>query len=37
MNGYRAENENRFLFFTTNGLDGQKVAALSDGGATLAG
>lgn len=33
---YKAENENTFLVFTTNGLNGQKVATLSDDGATLA-
>lgn len=32
---YKAENENTFLIFTTNGLDGQKVAALGDDGKTL--
>ena len=32
---YKAENENSFLAFTTNGLDGQKVAALGDSGASI--
>jgi MFS family permease len=34
---YKAANENSFLIFKTNGLDGQKVATLSDDGKTLAG
>ncbi|MCR9291325.1 MAG: MFS transporter [bacterium] len=34
---YKANNENRFLIFKTNGLDGAKVSTLSDDGATLAG
>ncbi len=33
---YKAENENTFLVFKTNGLDGQKIAVLADDGATLA-
>lgn len=32
---YKADSENHFLFFTTNGLNGTKVAALGDEGATL--
>lgn len=32
---YRAGQENRFLAFSTNGLDGQKVATLNDDGKTL--
>jgi MFS family permease len=34
---YKAENENRFLIFETNGLDGSKVSTLGDRGETLAG
>lgn len=34
---YKAANENSFLVFTTNGLDGQKVGTLEDGGKKLAG
>ena len=33
---YKAENENTFLVFKTNGLDGQKVATLGDQGSALA-
>lgn len=32
---YMAENENRFLMFSTKGLDGQKVAVLDDQGKKL--
>ncbi|MFC1759637.1 sugar MFS transporter [Planctomycetota bacterium] len=32
---YKAGKENSFLVFKTNGLDGQKVSILGDGGATL--
>ncbi len=34
---YKAANENSFLVFKTNGLDGQKVATLGDSGESLAG
>jgi len=34
---YKAEKENKFLVFTTNGLDGAKVATLLDGGKKLDG
>lgn len=33
---YKAANENQFLMFKTNGLDGSKVATLSDDGKSLA-
>lgn len=33
---YKAENENRFLAFSTNGLDGSKVSTLGDEGESLA-
>lgn len=32
---YKAANENHFLFFTTNGLDGSKVSTLEDKGKKL--
>ncbi len=32
---YKAADKNRFLMFEANGLDGQKVAILGDGGADL--
>jgi hypothetical protein len=32
---YKAANENSFLVFKTNGLDGQKVATLGDDGASI--
>jgi hypothetical protein len=34
---YKADNENSFLVFKTNGLNGQKVATLGDDGASLSG
>jgi MFS family permease len=34
---YKADKENQFLVFTTNGLDGAKVATLLDGGEKLGG
>ncbi len=34
---YRAGNENQFLVFSTNGLDGAKVSTLTDDGEKLAG
>ncbi len=34
---YKAANANQFLFFTTNGLDGAKVATLGDDGEKLDG
>jgi MFS family permease len=34
---YKAKNENSFLIFKTNGLDGAKVGTLEDGGKKLAG
>ncbi len=34
---FKAEKENKFLVFTTNGLNGTKVSTLDDNGAKLAG